>query len=81
MSCTKLPMDVALKTKDNRYSTSESVMGRDRRITCQVCDVNKCLMSVSMLNKAEQREDVESGDRIGMVYEDKTYYLDVVWGS
>lgn len=59
--------------------------GRNHKITCQVCDANKCLMSVSMLNEAGQQmmfnghkcyiEDIASGDQIAMVYEDKNVPL------
>ena len=62
-----------------------TVDGRERTIVCQVCDVNKCLLSVARLNEANQIVvldgvrsfilDKETGERVKVDYQNKSYTL------
>ena len=65
--------------------TLKTSEGKTRVITAQVCDVHKCLLSVSKLNYANQIvvldgdesyiQDKTSGDKIKVDHKDRVYFL------
>ena len=63
-----------IKNRGQQVLNVRTREGRDRRITCQVCDVNKCLLSTAKLNEAEQRI-MYNGDIILRTLRAVTIYL------
>ena len=70
-----------------RVFAAESAEGVTRRLTAQVCDVNKALLSVQRVVSAGNSvhvtpdgayiEDVESGERMALEHRNGLYFLKI----
>ena len=76
-----------IKNRGDNIMVLKTAEGQERTIVCQICDVNKCLLSTAKLNEAGQRvmrdgeksyiEDVASGDTIPVQFNNRIYSIKV----
>ena len=74
-----------IKNEGEKRMRMWTLDGKERTIVCQVCNVNKCLLSVARLNEAGQTvildgnnsyiQDKATGERVKVDYKNKTYTI------